>query len=299
MTEDAVEKIGASLADGIRSFLRQRYVQPAKANGNSEILIRAGDVHRDIGLANRMPAVCSVLDGRLFQEQNALELIERTGSNQGANATFRFRVLSPSTKDQAVCELHDPSRFTAALAYAALIHGNQKRKGTNIPYISHLMSVSALVMEDGGDQDQAIAGLLHDSLEDCGHWHESVIRTAWGSRVADIVLACTDGVQDSSGRKPPWRERKERYLAHLETVDADALRVSACDKLHNARTIAGDLAAGHDVFTRFKPGREGTLWYYNELLRVFRARLGETNLLVRELANAVASMTQPKMGVGA
>lgn len=185
----------------------------------------------------------------------------------------------------------DNSRFAAALAYAALIHRNQRRKGTDIPYVSHLMSVSALVMEFGGDEDLAIAGLLHDALEDCGAWHESVIRANWGDRVADIVRACTDGVPDVQGQKAPWCERKKKYLAHLETVDdAGVLLVSACDKLHNARAIAADLKSGEDVFGRFKAGRGGTLWYYAELVRIFRKRLGDGSALVRQLEAAVNEM---------
>ncbi len=183
-------------------------------------------------------------------------------------------------------------RFAAALAYAALIHNGQRRKGTSIPYVSHLMSVSALVMEFGGDEDLAIAGLLHDALEDCGAWHESVIRANWGDRIADIVRACTDGVPDAQGKKAPWFERKKRYLAHLEALDdGDVLLASACDKLHNARAIAADLAAGRNVFGRFKEaGRKGTLWYYAELIRIFRERLGEGNPLFRQLEMAVNEM---------
>ena len=164
-------------------------------------------------------------------------------------------------------------RLASAMAYAALIHGTQKRKGTSIPYVSHLMSVSALVMEFGGDEDQAIAGMLHDSLEDCGAEHEKIIRTNYGDRVADIVRACTDGVSDASGRKPDWRQRKERYVEHLRRASEAGLLVSACDKLHNARAIVADLRAGQDVFARFTAGKEGTLWYYRELVAAFSDRL--------------------------
>ena len=181
-------------------------------------------------------------------------------------------------------------RLASAMAYAALIHGTQKRKGTGIPYISHLMSVSALVMEFGGDEDQAIAGMLHDSLEDCGAEHEKVIRNNYGDRVADIVCACTDGVPDATGNKAPWRERKERYLEHLRHAPAAALLVSACDKLHNARAILADLRAGHDVFSRFSGGRDNTLWYYRELVDRFRDRLGGDAPVVKELAAAVEGM---------
>jgi GTP pyrophosphokinase len=186
-------------------------------------------------------------------------------------------------------------RLSAAFEHARAAHGGQLRKGTAIAYISHPMSVSALVMEHGGDEDQAIAGLLHDVIEDCGAQHEPLIRERFGDRVADIVLACTDGVPDSSGNKAPWRARKERYLAHLETANEDTLLVAACDKLHNARAIANDLAAGHDVFARFtEAGRDGALWYFGEIVRIFRRRLGETSALFRELEAAVASMSAPR-----
>jgi (p)ppGpp synthase/HD superfamily hydrolase len=185
-------------------------------------------------------------------------------------------------------------RFASAVAYAALIHAKQRRKGTTIPYVSHVMSVSALIMEFGGGEDQAIAGLFHDALEDCGAWHEGVIRANWGDRVADIVCACTDGVPDARGRKEAWRPRKERYLAHLRKVSDDVLLVSACDKLHNVRAIVADLRAGHDVFARFNKdaGRTGTLWYYAELERIFRERLEGTNPLYREFAVAVKDMAE-------
>jgi (p)ppGpp synthase/HD superfamily hydrolase len=182
------------------------------------------------------------------------------------------------------------ARLASAMTYAALIHGTQKRKGTSIPYVSHLMSVSALVMEFGGDEDQAIAGLLHDSLEDIGAEHEDIIRVNWGSRVADIVRACTDGVPDAKGEKEDWNTRKRAYLAHLKTANADTLLVSACDKLHNARAISADLRAGHDVFSRFKAGKERTQWYYRELVAVFTDRLGHDAPVVKELTAAVAEL---------
>ena len=183
-------------------------------------------------------------------------------------------------------------RLTDALEYARASHGAQTRKGTEIPYISHLMSVSALVMENGGDEDQAIAGLLHDVLEDCGAEHEPVIRERFGDRVATIVADLTDGVPDADGRKEPWRLRKERFLARHETMSADSLLVSLCDKLHNARTIGADLRAGHDVFARFgrEVGKQGVVWYYGELVRIFRARLGSDDPLFREFERAVGEI---------
>ena len=182
-------------------------------------------------------------------------------------------------------------RLPAALTYAAEAHSRQVRKGTDIPYVSHPIGVASLVLEHGGDEDQAIAGLLHDVLEDCGAEHEGPIRAAFGERVAAMVLDCTDGVPDGGGDKAPWRDRKLAYLRHLETVDAAPLLVSACDKLHNARAIASDAAAGQDVFVRFKAGREGTLWYYGSLVEVIGRRLGEGHPLARELAGAVARMS--------
>jgi (p)ppGpp synthase/HD superfamily hydrolase len=183
-------------------------------------------------------------------------------------------------------------RLASAMSYAALIHGTQNRKGTTIPYISHLMSVSALVMEFGGDEDQAIAGLLHDALEDCGPEHEKAIRANWGSRVAKIVQDCTDGVPDADGKKADWHTRKRIYLEHLLSVDIDSLLVSACDKLHNARSIVSDIRAGHDVFARFNAGRDGTLWYYQSLAEAISSRLGKSAPIARELTSAVACMNE-------
>lgn len=172
-------------------------------------------------------------------------------------------------------------RFARAVDYARTAHAGQTRKGTAIPYITHLLGVAALVLEFGGDEDQAIAGLLHDTLEDCGAHHEPVIREQFGDRVADIVLACTDGTAEDKGthtdpeaKRRDWLARKQAYLAHLANASHDVLLVSACDKLHNARSIVQDIedpAVGLAVFDRFKAGREGTLAYYESLARRFAA----------------------------
>ncbi|MBU1376319.1 MAG: HD domain-containing protein [Alphaproteobacteria bacterium] len=175
----------------------------------------------------------------------------------------------------------------AALDYAADAHQHQSRKGTTIPYLSHLMGVASLVIEHGGDEDQAIAGLLHDVLEDCGPHHQQPIRDRFGERVSNIVLACTDGVPDARGEKPPWRTRKETYLDHLRHAPEEVLLVSACDKLHNARAIATDLSSGEDVFARFTGGRNGTLWYYRGLAEIFAERLGRQRALVTEIISTV------------
>jgi len=182
----------------------------------------------------------------------------------------------------------DPSgRFLSALTYATELHRDQTRKGTNTPYVGHLLGVCALVIEHGGSEEEAIAALLHDAAEDQGgHPTLAAIRTLFGARVASLVEACTDTFED---QKPPWRERKERYLAHLEHVDDGARLVSAADKLYNARTILDDLRFhGQSVFERFTGGRDGTLWYYRELCARFQ-RLGPRTL-AGELARVVGEM---------
>jgi len=117
------------------------------------------------------------------------------------------------------------------------------------------------VLEFGGDEEQAIAGLLHDVVEDCGEQHRLAVRRQFGERVADIVEGCTDGTPDDTGAKAPWHERKETYIRHLRDAPLDTVLVSACDKLYNARAIAADVRSiGLAVFDRFNAGRDGTLW---------------------------------------
>jgi (p)ppGpp synthase/HD superfamily hydrolase len=174
------------------------------------------------------------------------------------------------------------SRFTRAVDYARIAHAAQVRKGSNIPYLYHLLGVASLVLEYGGDEDQAIAGLLHDTVEDCGAGHEQLIRAEFGDTVAEIVMACTDGtaegkksLADAEAKRRDWTERKHAYLRHLADAADATLLVSACDKLHNARAIVLDLEnpnVGHQVFERFKAGRDGTLGYYESLARTFLAR---------------------------
>lgn len=181
------------------------------------------------------------------------------------------------------------ARYATAVRFAADAHRTQVRKGTTIPYVSHPLAVSALVLEFGGDEDQAVAGLLHDVIEDCDV-SSAALTAAFGARVAAIVEGCTDGTPDEQGRKAPWLERKERYLAHLETAEQDVLLVSACDKLHNARSIVRDIRAiGHAVFDRFTASRDRTLWYYRRLAGVFEQRLTNGEL-VSALAHEVTQM---------
>lgn len=160
-----------------------------------------------------------------------------------------------------------------ALALAVQAHDGQMRKGTAIPYIAHPMGVASIALEFGASEDQAIAALLHDALEDGGPHYAPLIEAQFGAGVLALVQACTDGVPDASGAKADWGERKRAYLAHLAQAPDEVLLVSGADKLHNARAIVSDLITiGPDVFKRFKAGREGTLWYYRALADVFTRR---------------------------
>lgn len=164
-------------------------------------------------------------------------------------------------------------RLGQALALAVQAHDGQMRKGTAIPYIAHPMGVASIALEFGASEDQAIAALLHDALEDGGPHYAPLIEAQFGAGVLALVQACTDGVPDASGAKADWGERKRAYLAHLAEAPDKVLLVSGADKLHNARAIVGDLITiGPDLFKRFKAGREGTLWYYRALADVFTRR---------------------------
>jgi GTP pyrophosphokinase len=172
-----------------------------------------------------------------------------------------------------------------ALSYAADLHASQVRKGTNTPYLAHLLAVCSLILEAGGDEDTAIAGLLHDAVEDQGGADTAIeIERRFGPSVARIVADCSDTNVDP---KPPWAERKRAHLAHLETVGTDSLLVAVADKFHNARCLNNDLAVmGLAVYDRFKGGINGTLWYYRAMLGLFERRLPEC-LLIGDYAAAV------------
>lgn len=178
-------------------------------------------------------------------------------------------------------------RFDDAFLFAAEKHAAQTRKRTDVPYISHLMSVAALVLEAGGDEEQAIAALLHDVVEDCGGEPMlEEVRGRFGDRVAKIVQGCTDAY---AVPKPPWKQRKLDYLDLLRSADDDIRLVSAADKLHNVRTILTDYRReGDSVWDRFSGRRDGTLWYYRAVLEVLRA--GRPNRLVDELQRVVTEL---------
>jgi (p)ppGpp synthase/HD superfamily hydrolase len=171
-------------------------------------------------------------------------------------------------------------RFDRALLYATHVHGGQVRKGTTTPYVAHLLAVAATVLEYGGDEDLAIAALLHDSVEDQGGKARlNDVRNRFGETVARIVKACSDSLADTSKgeHKTHWQERKEAYIAHLREADEDILRVSLADKVHNARAILRDLRkpdVGEKIWSRFSQPKEQTLWYYRSLADTFCEGLG-------------------------
>src|ERR1035438_3936942 len=184
-------------------------------------------------------------------------------------------------------------RFDTALQFASGLHHQQTRKGGSVPYIAHLMSVCALVIEAGGDEDQAIAGLLHDAVEDQGGIPTlETIQHMFGDRVALIVEVCSDSTATDSNEKPPWRERKNKYLEHLRTGSGDALMVSAADKLHNARAILADYRElGEGLWSRFNAPKEEQLWYYGALVETLR-QTSTPKTLVDELGRVVEELKQ-------
>ena len=161
-------------------------------------------------------------------------------------------------------------RFERALVFAARLHRDQRRKGSHVPYISHLLAVCELTLEYGGDEDEAIAALLHDAIEDQGGAAaRAEILREYGARVTEIVDGCTDTDQSP---KPAWRPRKEEYIRHIAEASRSVRLVSACDKLHNARSLVMDYRTyGEDLWGRFTGGREGTLWYYRAMVKALRA----------------------------
>lgn len=178
-------------------------------------------------------------------------------------------------------------RFEDALSYAARLHANQLRDDTEIPYVSHLLGVASLVLEHGGTEDEAIAALLHDAAEDQGGDATlAEIRGRFGQDVESIVRECSDSFETP---KPPWRARKEKFIAGIADAGPSALLVELADKLHNARCILADYRQiGDALWTRFNGGKDGTLWYYRELVSSFRSVT--SGFLVDELARTVDSL---------
>jgi (p)ppGpp synthase/HD superfamily hydrolase len=178
-------------------------------------------------------------------------------------------------------------RFERALVFATRLHRDQRRKGSGVPYISHLLAVCELTLEYGGDEDEAIAALLHDAIEDQGGAiARAEILREFGPRVTEIVDGCTD---TDESPKPAWRPRKEEYIRRIAEASASVRLVSACDKLHNARSLVMDYRIlGEDLWERFTGRREGTLWYYRAMVNALRA--AGSSPVVEELDRVVTEL---------
>ena len=178
-------------------------------------------------------------------------------------------------------------RFEEALVFAARLHANQTRKRSHVPYIAHLLGVAGIVLEDGGSEDEAIAALLHDAVEDQGGLKTlEDIRRKFGEAVAEIVLAVSDSY---TSPKPPWRERKQSYIDSIHDASPSAIRVSLADKVYNARTTLGDLRReGEAAWDKLNGGKDGTLWYYDQLIEAF-SKHGRSSLL-EEFARIVGQI---------
>jgi GTP pyrophosphokinase len=178
-------------------------------------------------------------------------------------------------------------RFEEALIYAVRLHAGQYRKGSQIPYASHLLSVAGIALQYGASEDEAIAALLRDAIEDQGGAAtREELRRRFGDRVVGIVDGCTDS---DSVPKPPWKARKAAYIAHVRSASPSVRLVSACDKLDNARAILADYRVlGEALWKRFHGGKEGTLWYYRELLEAFRQ--AGNSPLIEELGLVVSEI---------
>lgn len=179
------------------------------------------------------------------------------------------------------------ARFEKALVYATRLHDGQHRKGKPVPYLAHLLGTASIALEFGANEDEAIAALLHDAVEDQGGVAtREQIRRRFGDAVAKIVDGCTDS---DTIPKPPWRARKEAYIAHLHTASPSVRLVSAADKLHNARAILRDFRTlGEALWERFAGGKAGTLWYYRALVEAFRE--DSAMPLVEELDRVVTEL---------
>lgn len=172
---------------------------------------------------------------------------------------------------------------------SAALHQAQRRKSTSIPYLAHLLGACSISLAHGVNEDEAIAALLHDAIEDVQPTEDARKAVGrFGPEVLRIVEACTDA---DTHPKPPWRERKEAYFSHLAGADRPVLLVSASDKLDNARAIVADLRTiGPELWSRFNAGRDGQLWYYRELVTAFRANPAHVPSLIDELDRTVGEM---------
>lgn len=175
-------------------------------------------------------------------------------------------------------------KFEKALSFATQLHATQYRKGSKAPFITHLLSVCAIILEDGGTEDEAIAGLLHDAVEDQGGLKTlEAIKNTFGERIAQIVLECSE---THLSPKPPWKERKVQSLAKMKQISDSAIRVVLADKVHNSQSLIREHQKyGTIIWNNFKAGREGTVWYFNQVCAVLNERTNSE--LIHELKLAV------------
>lgn len=198
--------------------------------------------------------------------------------------------------------MYSTDRISAAFALAALVHEKQKRKSTDIPYISHPMAVAAQVSVWGGSEDQFIAALLHDVVEDGGAQYMPVIEEHFGKHVLDLVMACSDAAPQRGQPKGAWIERKEKYIANLRSAADEVLLISAADKWHNLASILADAKQlGEVVFDRFirqdferTEKKKMVLWYYKELLAVYRERNVPVVVELENLLSEIENVTGQK-----
>lgn len=198
--------------------------------------------------------------------------------------------------------MYSTDRISAAFALAALVHEKQKRKSTDIPYISHPMAVAAQVSVWGGSEDQFIAALLHDVVEDGGAQYMPVIEEHFGKHVLDLVMACSDAAPQRGQPKGAWIERKEKYIANLRSAADEVLLISAADKWHNLASILAEAKQlGEVVFDRFirqdferTDKKKMVLWYYKELLAVYRERNVPVVVELENLLSEIENVTGQK-----
>jgi len=211
------------------------------------------------------------------------------------------RLMASSTNDQ---QLHFTDRFTSAIDYARHLH-IERRKGTNIPFMAHLLGVASLVVGEAGQvpfpvtEEMVIAALLHDAVEDHGGLPRlEDIKCNFGPEVARMVEGLSDSFEEDSSQKKSWEERKQTYIFRLKDEPANIRLISAADKLYNARTVLDEYrAVGSKVWDRFKRGRDPQIWYFRELLRVFKS--AGTNRVVEELERVVVELEHISVGEAA